>query len=1293
MKIKHLLIGMLAMAAAVACKQDEPVEEPVLEVNKTAVAIAATAGESTFEVTANNAWSADADADWVSLDPANGVGSEKAVVVKVTAEDNTAEARTATVTVKSGNITRTVKVAQAAAAAGPGTGDGPDLPVSDWAIVGSFTGEGWGWDPAAGLPLYVLDEDYFVLYGLELAEGAQWKFLQGGAWGGAEVGADRTSVEPNTIQAAGSTNIYVTTPGKYDVYLSADATKYYVMSEGKTPAEATEPADAEKTYTVAGTIKDSNWDNMGAAGLMTKEGDYYVAKNVPFVTAAELYGGAEQIEFKVCNTGSWDGAYGLAEDAASPVNTEIAVVAGGAKNIAIAAAAGTYDVYFDEANAKVWVMTQGAKPGETPVQPEKETAQLVTFLSFQSNVASGQNTVTVQLAAEGLSMQPVTSEYGTYDQLTGAGKYLKFDAYSADGTLAAGTYNASAVGGTVNEGEFSIGYDTTVDWGWGPMEMTNWGTCWMTHNADGSETGVKVTDGTIIVAVEGDVYTITLESSVLNATYVGKLSKDAGETPETPEPEQPELEVSTWALVGSFNGWDAAGSTAFLSVLDADYFVYYGFEADATTEFKFVKDGKWASQGGAEVGGNGLVEPNTIQPAGGSNIKVTEAGTYDIYLSSDLAKFYVMTEGKLPSEATEPAPVENQWGMMGCFVDNTWAKDVPMTKEGEWIVAKGAQFTELTFKIRANESWADATNIGLAPGSAKGEINTKVSVATAEYSKANLGGDAADIKLNGEAGTYDVYFSYENLEVYVMTPGLKPGETPAAPVDVDIDGKQWLLNAMGTYVLVDLGLYEEDAMVIALPAMDGSGFACHMYGAYEIEKTDAKSGNIIFTQYDVEFDEFMDPVAYPYSELSESVVYVSMENVLGDATPLPFVAVEEPYEIMFDNLGGGDGPSGAIENGEYWFFNGEKVMAPLAEGETTGVLPAGNVISGASTEKNIFTLTYDPDWSYYTIQDSYGRYLGQTDETGNITVTSVLPTDDTYAFYLWCVEPGYGEATSIYNSAYYYDITYSAADNNWVLVDGGYEFPETLPVLVKAENPVEEPVVPEGPKVVTAAEFNAATDNNIEYQVSGTISGIYQAYSSSYNNISIYISDETGEILAYRVSCAGITDPANTLTKGDLITVKGKRTLYNEKPQMAQGCVIVEHTDVVVETPAGGATLSFADKANRTVFTTSQQVWEQNGVKLINDKASSTSNVGDYAAPARFYQSSKLTVEYPGITKIEFTCNNGSYATELKNSIKTGTVTVSGSVVTVVLDSAADSFVVASLAKQVRMDSLTVYAE
>ena len=784
--------------------------------------------------------------------------------------------------------------------------------------------------------------------------------------------------------------------------------------------------------------------------------------------------------------------------------------------------------------------------------------------------------------------------------------------------------------------------------------------------------------------------TVTVKAGDLSKTV--KVKQAAGQGGDTPGTELPQSE---WALVGSFNDW-SAGSELYLSVLDEEYFVYYGFELAANDEFKFLKGGVWPPEG-QEIGGNGLVEPNTIQPAGGSNIKVTEAGKYDIYLAADLTKFYIMSEGKLPAEAVEPAPVENQWGMMGCFVDNQWATDVPMTKEGEWIVAKGAQFTELTFKIRANASWADGTNIGRAPGSERAVVNGKIDVVTAEYAKANLGGDAADIKLNGEPGTYDVYFSFENLEVYVMEAGFKPGEkeplVPQPEPEYTLDGKQWMAEVEGMQVLFDFGLAEEEMLSVGTPSMDGTGFGLYMAGLYEIVPADATSGVIKFTQYDWEWEEFADPVEIPYSELTETTVKVVFEGVFGTTDPISFTLVENPYEIAPPQTGG-DGPSGAIENGEYWFFNGEKVMTPLAEGETTGVLPAGNVIDGASTVKNIFTLTYDPDWTYYTIQDSYGRYLGQTDETGNITVTDVLPTDDTYAFYLWAVETGYGEACSIYNASYYYDITYSAADNKWVLVDGGYEFPETLPVLVKAENPVEEPVVPEGPKVVTAAEFNAATDNSIEYQVSGTISGIYQAYNSQYDNISIYISDETGEILAFRVSCAGITDPANTLTKGDLITVKGKRTLYNEKPQMAQGGVIVSHTDVVVETPAGGATLSFANKANRTVFTTSQQVWEQNGVKLINDKGSSTSDVADYVGPARFYKSSKLTVEYAGMTKIEFTCNNGSYATALKSSITTGTVTVNGSVVTVELGAAADSYVISSLSGgQVRMDSLTVYTE
>ena len=751
------------------------------------------------------------------------------------------------------------------------------------------------------------------------------------------------------------------------------------------------------------------------------------------------------------------------------------------------------------------------------------------------------------------------------------------------------------------------------------------------------------------------------------------------------------------------------------------------FEVTANVDWTADADQDWVSVDPQTGNGNAKVKA-TVAPN-----ETESARTATVTVKADkLTKTLKITQsGKAaedPGQGEDPTPGVS-WGLMGCFVDNLWSTDVPMTQEGEWAVAKGAQFTELTFKIRGNASWDDATNIGYAPGTAKGYVNGKLSVVTAEYAKANLGGDSADIKLDGEAGTYDVYFSFEKLEVYVMeegckpgekdpviptepkevtytiagtlnginwnnasaeglmtkegayhvaknvpfvtaatlyggadqiefkvcetgtwdafgvaagtpaqsanteipvqmggdnicvaaeegaydvyldaengkvwvmAPGYKPGETPAAPVDpvtegviwendgtagasswaaavyrfsieggdsqnecvaelpaaiwaglkiapfsvnftptpgaewwqirvtdgwwstgdqtgdsditmytpdlinngdgsytfqVDLtsdaamleaidtkhllfagdaftinkiyfgapeapaqpeytlDGKQWMAEMDGMPVLFDFGIAEEGMLVVALPTMDETGFGLYMAGLYEVAATDATSGTVVFTQYDWEWDEFMEPIEIPYSDLGATTVKAVCEAMFGISEPVTFTLVENPYEIQFETSGGG--ASGPVENGDYWFFNSGKVMAPLAEGTTSGVLPAEDAVNGASTAANIFTLTYDPDWSYYTIQDSYGRYLGQTDETGNITVTDVLPTDDTYALYLWCVEPGYGEAHDIYNAAYYYDLTYSSADNNWVLLDGGYEFPEILPVLVKADNPIE----------------------------------------------------------------------------------------------------------------------------------------------------------------------------------------------------------------------------------------------
>ena len=123
------------------------------------------------------------------------------------------------------------------------------------------------------------------------------------------------------------------------------------------------------------------------------------------------------------------------------------------------------------------------------------------------------------------------------------------------------------------------------------------------------------------------------------------------------------------------------------------------------------------------------------------------------------------------------------------------------------------------------------------------------------------------------------------------------------------------------------------------------------------------------------------------------------------------------------------------------------------------------------------------------------------------------------------------------------------------------------------------------------------------------------------------------------------------------------------------------------------AALSFANKAQRTSFSTTQQIWAQNGVTFTNNKASSSNAVADYAAPVRLYQNSEIIVECSlgNITKIVFDCNSSSYATALKNSIgSTATTSVSSDKVTVTLDGSSNSFTIAKLTAQVRLDALTV---
>ena len=157
--------------------------------------------------------------------------------------------------------------------------------------------------------------------------------------------------------------------------------------------------------------------------------------------------------------------------------------------------------------------------GEEP-EPDVEYTELATVLSATSNVASGTKSVTLNLAEEGISSTTDPTTWQT--TWNGEGHYLAIDIYSEDGTIAPGTYTACATGGTINAGEFGIGWDPGDLWGIG-MVFENWGTCWWTVSG-GAATAEKVVDGTIEVSLEGNIYTIALQSSLVNARYIGEIT-------------------------------------------------------------------------------------------------------------------------------------------------------------------------------------------------------------------------------------------------------------------------------------------------------------------------------------------------------------------------------------------------------------------------------------------------------------------------------------------------------------------------------------------------------------------------------------------------------------------------------------------------------------------------------------------------------------------------------------------------------------------------------------------------
>ena len=256
-------------------------------------------------------------------------------------------------------------------------------------------------------------------------------------------------------------------------------------------------------YSADGYLHEGTY-TASAAGGTINEGEFGIGWD-----PGDLWGIG--IVFENWGTCWWDVAGGAATINQKVTEGSVTVTRKGSKWV--------IELVSGEGKSMLWTKFEGAIDALTDPAlggggnvDDTDYVELTKLLSATKNPG----VLTINMAQDGISS---TTDPNTWQTIwEGEGNYLAADIYSADGKLYTGEYKACAVGGVVGEGEFGIGYDTTVDWGWGPMEMKDWGTCWWTV-ADGATSAEKVLDGTMTVAMEGDNVVIKLKSSIVNAKF------------------------------------------------------------------------------------------------------------------------------------------------------------------------------------------------------------------------------------------------------------------------------------------------------------------------------------------------------------------------------------------------------------------------------------------------------------------------------------------------------------------------------------------------------------------------------------------------------------------------------------------------------------------------------------------------------------------------------------------------------------------------------------------------------
>ena len=121
-------------------------------------------------------------------------------------------------------------------------------------------------------------------------------------------------------------------------------------------------------------------------------------------------------------------------------------------------------------------------------------------------------------------------------------------------------------------------------------------------------------------------------------------------------------------------------------------------------------------------------------------------------------------------------------------------------------------------------------------------------------------------------------------------------------------------------------------------------------------------------------------------------------------------------------------------------------------------------------------------------------------------------------------------------------------------------------------------------------------------------------------------------------------------------------------------------------------TIDFSTTEQRTEYATSAQKWENGGLTFVNNKAASTTNIGDFSNPVRIYKSSEIIISFPEmVTLIIDAPTSKDYAWDTTLTNAGLEFTVRNGVYTITFAEPVDSITLTA-ANQVRANTITARA-